>query len=266
MVDNYWDWVIVDHYALDYRWETCLRKVAKKIMVIDDLADRLHDCDVLLDQNYYLDMSHRYQDKVPEKCELLLGPRYALLREEFRQLREHIKPRDGKVRRILVFFGGIDADNYTGQTIQALTELDIKHIAVDVVIGAQHPFKIAIEKTCNDAGFTCHIQTNRMAELMVAADLGIGAGGSATWERCCLGLPALVVAVAENQVKIIHDLVRIDLILMLQNVHALFSHDIVRHILELLSRPDKIKSMSQSGFKLIDGNGAKRIIDQIKSQ
>ena len=83
-----WDWLIVDHYALDARWESALRQTAKNIFVIDDIADRQHDCDVLLDQNLYADMDSRYTGKVPAHCQLLLGPRYALLRDEFRQLRE----------------------------------------------------------------------------------------------------------------------------------------------------------------------------------
>ena len=93
LADKAWDWLIVDHYALDMRWENALRKAAKQIMIIDDIADRQHDCDVLLDQNFYADMQSRYSGKVPAHCQLLLGPRYALLREEFRHLREQIKPR-----------------------------------------------------------------------------------------------------------------------------------------------------------------------------
>lgn len=87
------EWLVVDHYALDTRWETAIRNTAKQIMVIDDLADRVHDCDVLLDQNFYADMQTRYSGKVPAHCQLLIGPRYALLREEFRKLRKQIQPR-----------------------------------------------------------------------------------------------------------------------------------------------------------------------------
>ncbi len=106
--DSKWDWLIVDHYALDAQWESAVRAVSKKILVIDDIADRLHDCDLLLDQNYYANMDSRYKGKVPLYCRLLLGPRYALLRDEFRQLREKVKLRTGPVKRILVFFGGVE--------------------------------------------------------------------------------------------------------------------------------------------------------------
>jgi UDP-2,4-diacetamido-2,4,6-trideoxy-beta-L-altropyranose hydrolase len=143
-----WDWLIVDHYALDERWERTMRGIARQIMVIDDLADRKHDCDLLLDQNYYTDKDKRYLGKVPEKCRLLLGPRYALLRDEFRILRGNLKTRTGEVKRILVFFGGIDATNYTCQAITALTHLRLKDVQVDVVIGAQHPHRNEIERAC----------------------------------------------------------------------------------------------------------------------
>lgn len=105
--DETWDWLIVDHYALDARWESMFRQVAKKILVIDDIADREHDCDVLLDQNLYADMETRYIGKVPPQCQLLLGPRFALLRDEFRRLHEQTKPRSGVVKRLLVFLAGL---------------------------------------------------------------------------------------------------------------------------------------------------------------
>ncbi|MDO8208674.1 MAG: UDP-2,4-diacetamido-2,4,6-trideoxy-beta-L-altropyranose hydrolase, partial [Gallionella sp.] len=197
--DQSWDSLVVDHYALDARWESALRGTARQIMVIDDIADRQHDCDVLLDQNFYADMQTRYAGKVPSHCQLLLGPRYALLRDEFRRFRDQVKPRTGAVKRILVFFGGVDADNYTGRAIEALSEIDVSGFHIDVVIGAQHPRLAEIEGMCAANGFVCHVQTNRMAELMAAADLAIGAGGSATWERCCLGLPALAFCTADNQ-------------------------------------------------------------------
>ncbi len=204
--DRTWDWLIVDHYALDARWESAMRSSARQIMVIDDIADRQHECDVLLDQNFYADMQTRYTGKVPSHCQLLLGPRYALLRDEFRTLREQVKPRTGPVKRVLVFFGGVDADNHTGRAIEALTEIKISGLHVDVVIGAQHPCREQIKAACALHGFICHVQTERMAELMAAADLAIGAGGAATWERCCLGLPSIILVIADNQSKAAADL------------------------------------------------------------
>ena len=107
------EWLIVDHYALDEKWEPLLRPHAAKIMVIDDLADRRHDCDLLLDQNFFINGEKRYDELVSPSCTKLLGPKYALLRREFREARKKLKERTGEVKRVLVFFGGSDPENYT---------------------------------------------------------------------------------------------------------------------------------------------------------
>ena len=258
LVDHLWDWVVVDHYALDKRWESAVRTNAKQIMVIDDLADRQHDCDVLLDQNFYADMQTRYDAKVPVHCQLLLGPRYALLRNEFRKLREQIKPRVGKVKRILVFFGGVDSDNYTSLAIEALTSIsDALH--VDVVIGEQHPYREQIQNACLAHGYGCQVQTTRMAELMADADLAIGAGGSASWERCCLGLPALLVALAENQVDIAKALDSIGACIYIGTKETANLLTVQQAITNLLAKHDQRESISLHAFSLVDGMGVGRV-------
>lgn len=261
--DRSWDWLIVDHYALDARWESALRRTAKQIMVIDDIADRQHDCDVLLDQNFYADMQTRYIGKVPSHCELLLGPRYALLRDEFRKVREQVKPRTGPVKHILVFFGGVDADNYTGRAIEALSGIDIPDLHVDVVIGAQHPCREQIKATCAQHGFMCHVQTGKMAELMVATDLAIGAGGSASWERCCLGLPALLVALADNQINIAKALDLFGACIYVGTLKTASAPIMRSAIASLLSAQDKLKLISEKAFSLVDGLGVDRVCQKM---
>jgi len=260
--DHSWDWLIVDHYALDARWESAVRRSAKRIMVIDDIADRRHDCDVLLDQNFYDDMQTRYADKVPAHCQLLLGPRYALLREEFSKLREQVKPRSGPVKRILVFFGGVDAGNYTGRAIKALGEMGTEGLQVDVVIGAQHPCRAEIEADCAARGFICHVQTNRMAELMAAADLAIGAGGSATWERCCLGLPALSICVADNQQQQIADAAQHGL-LYAPSFDKNLAAVIKTHATALIDNPCLRRLISNKAMQTVDGRGVSRILGNL---
>jgi UDP-2,4-diacetamido-2,4,6-trideoxy-beta-L-altropyranose hydrolase len=257
--DRTWDWLIVDHYALDFRWESMLRQTAKKIMVIDDLADRQHDCDVLLDQNFYADMQTRYASKVPPHCELLMGPRYALLRDEFRQLREQVKPSNGSVKRILVFFGGVDAYNYTGRAIATLSEINVSDLHIDVVIGAQHLCLEQIKAVCTQHGFICHIQTDRMAELMAAADLAIGAGGTAIWERCCLGLPTLVFCTADNQQKQIADAAQ-EGILYSPEINTDVADVIKNHTAALLENGHLRRLISRSAMQAVDGRGVSRII------
>ena len=257
--DRTWEWLVVDHYALDALWESILRQTVKNILVIDDIADREHDCDILLDQNFYADMDMRYSGKVPEHCRLLLGPRYALLRDEFRQLHQQVKPRSGPVKRILVFFGGVDIDNYTGRAIDALVALDMHGLHVDVVIGAQHPYREKIQATCTEHGFTCYVQTNRMAELMAAADLAIGAGGSATWERCCLGLSTFALSLADNQARQLEDSAVEGLLYALDingECHDLFK----RHVCALMENSALRRLISHNAMRAVDGRGVFRVI------
>jgi len=263
LTDRIWDWLIIDHYAFDARWESALRQSAKKILVIDDIADRQHDCDVLLDQNFYANMESRYSGKVPAYCQLLLGPRYALLREEFKTLREQIKPRLGVVKNILVFFGGVDPDNCTSLAIQALAGMSKEGLHVDVVIGEQHPNREQIQQACATQGYTCHVQTERMAELMAAADLAIGAGGSTTWERMCLGLPAIVISIAGNQTPTNQALMEAGYISFLGEMKRVTVADIAASIQRCIANPEVLKKQSTMGSKLVTGAGTNLLCEQI---
>lgn len=258
LADYSCDLLVVDHYALDEHWENAVRSSCKKLMVIDDLADRHHNCDMLLDQNFYADMQTRYIGKVPAHCQLLLGPRYALLREEFRILREQVKPHTGEVKRILVFFGGVDPDNYTSLSIQALAELKITQ-QVDVVIGAQNPNREQIQQACIAYGYSYHVQSSRMAELMAEADLAIGAGGLSTWERCCLGLPAISLCVAENQRMQLTDAAEAGLLYAPISERNLV--EVIRdHVDSLIENPALIKLISKTAMKFVDGSGLLRVV------
>jgi UDP-2,4-diacetamido-2,4,6-trideoxy-beta-L-altropyranose hydrolase len=256
--EQLYDWLVVDHYALDHRWETPLRQRAERILVIDDLADRRHDCDLLLDQNLYQNMPARYADKVPQHCRMLLGPKFALLREEFRQSREALAAPRSEVRRVLVFFGGIDLQNFTGQALSALAESVQDGLEVDVVLGAQHPERAAIELLCQASGYHCHIQTARMAELMASADLAIGAGGTATWERCSLGLPTLALSIADNQTRQLSDAAAQCLVYapeVRENVQA----TVALHLKALLHNSALRAAISNAGMAAVDGLGAQRL-------
>ncbi len=211
--DGPWDWVVVDHYALDARWEARLRAGAGRIFAIDDLADRPHDCDLLLDQNFHEGAVARYDGRVPAGCRRLLGPAYALLRPEFAAARATLRRRADRVGRVLVFFGGIDAGDLSAAALDALDAAGLD-AGVDVVIGAAHPRRDALAARCAARPRTVlHVQTADMAALIAGADLGIGAAGAATWERCALGLPTLAFAVADNQRELLREAARAGLLL-----------------------------------------------------
>ena len=203
------DRVVVDSYAIDETWEKLVRPYTNEIFVIDDLANRKHDCDILLDQNFYLNKDERYIGLVPKHCKLLLGPKYALLREEFYQAKGKMQPRNGKTHNILVFYGGADATDETSKAIEALSMLksngELQDVGITVVVGGSNTRKESISNLCQKEDYKYLCQVDNMAQLMADADLMLGAGGSTTWERCFLGLPAIVTAVAENQFQICDD-------------------------------------------------------------
>ena len=246
------DLLVVDHYDLDIGWEKRLRAKAGCLMVIDDLANREHDCSLLLDQNLLPDMEQRYKGLAPEGCQLLLGPQFALLRNEFHHLANSPRERTS-IRQLLVFFGGSDMDNLTGR---ALRELAGTSFAADVVIGASNPHRREIETLCraSDGRWTLHVQTNRMAELMTRADLALGAGGSSHWERCRLGLPALVVTVADNQVATTRLLHQKGTCIWLGHADAIPPGAFQQAVADLIQSPQKLQSMSKAAFDIMAGN------------
>ncbi len=259
-------WLIVDHYAIDCRWEAVLRPHVGKIMVIDDLADRRHDCNLLLDQNLYPGMETRYDALVPRSCEKLLGPKYALLRPEFAAARKKLRRRDGKVRRVLVFFGGVDSTNETEKTMHVLAGIAVRQFEVDVVVGGANPHKEQIQTFCErNAGFSYHCQIDNMAELMAKADLAIGAGGATTWERCTLGLPALVVSVAENQIDIADSAEEAG-VLRYSGESSEITMESLSHEIATMLHPSELLEMSQKALKLVDGNGTSLVVDRMELQ
>lgn len=198
------DRLIVDSYALDEQWEQVLRPYCREIMVIDDLANRKHDCDILLDQNFYLNKDVRYDGLVPERCKMLLGPEHALLREEFYEAQKHLRKRDCTIKNILVFYGGSDLTNETEKAIKALVQLHDEgyNFTADIITGVSNSRREKIKKICSKYHFFhYYCQVSNMAEFMNKADLMLGAGGSTTWERLYMELPVLVTAVAENQIQ-----------------------------------------------------------------
>lgn len=194
------DWLIVDHYAIDKRWETCLRPWVGRIMVIDDLADRDHDCDLLLDHNFGASAQGRYAKRVPPACGLLLGPDYALLHPTYANMHERVSPRQGSISRLLVSFGGADRANLTGRALAAVATVEGKDIDVDVVLpaGSAHEDAVRIQAK-RLTNCRIHSGLSTLAPLMANADLAIGAAGTASLERLCLGLPTVVITLAENQ-------------------------------------------------------------------
>jgi UDP-2,4-diacetamido-2,4,6-trideoxy-beta-L-altropyranose hydrolase len=263
--DMPWNWLIVDHYALDLTWERAIRPRVQKIAAIDDIADRIHDCDLLIDQNFHEDATARYRELVPAHCRLLLGPGYAMLRSEFSRLRQKTKLRCGGVNRILVFFGGVDAANMTSFAIQALALVKLDGMEVDVVVGAHHPCLSELRTLCGELGYRCYVQTDKMADMMLGADLAIGAAGSASWERCCLGLPALLFSLADNQIGIAQAIERLGAGRYVGGVSDVTMWQFAQLVSSVCSMPEWLLNMSSKAFAVTDGGGVFRVCSQLVS-
>jgi UDP-2,4-diacetamido-2,4,6-trideoxy-beta-L-altropyranose hydrolase len=227
--------------------------------VIDDLADRRHDCDILLDQNYCDNLEDRYENLLPDHCLRLLGPKYVLLRPEFLLERRRLRKCDVNVRQMMIFFGGSDPSNETGKALQAIQLLGKTDIAVDVVVGAGNPHQDQIRQLCSRIPGACfHCQVDNMAELMAGADLAIGAGGTAMWERCYLGLPSLVVVVADNQLESVLASAGAGAVINAGTKERLQPEELGYHLNELISRPDLLKNMSNNALKLMGSQADRR--------
>lgn len=261
-----WEWLVVDHYELDTQWEKKLKPHVKAILVIDDLANRSHDCDLLLDQNYFPSPETRYQNLITAGCELLLGPRYALLREEFTETALKQVVRQGSVHRILVSFGGSDP---TGEALKLLRAIlapqfqdQLQTLQVMIIGGAANPALPEIERlAASYPQIRCYGHTDNMAMHMSQADLFIGAGGTSSWERLALGLPAIIIAIAPNQAAISLALAEAGCQWYLgENV----SEEQLRSaLIGLLSQPGLLHLMGEQGPKIVDAKGCSRVVAQM---
>ena len=250
------DWLVVDHYGLDIEWEQRIKRHVEKLMVIDDFTKRDHDCDVLLDQNYSVEGEQRYTGFVPSTCKVLLGPVYALLRKEFKFLRESEGSGSRELEKILVFFTSGDDQ---GETLKAMQGIELfgKVDRIDVVVGQANPNNEAIKKKCDDHHWGYHCQVDYMPTLIAQADLVIGAGGSSNWERCALGVPALVTILAENQAPIAQDLDSFGVVYNLGWNYNLTPMDYAR-ALDLMDH-ERLELMSMKSLNLVDAIGAERV-------
>lgn len=247
------DLLIVDSYALDEVWHKQLRQFTKRIMAIDDLADRKFDCDLVLNQNLG-SQAEDYKKKVSDNCKLLLGCNYALLRPEFSKMRERaLKKRKStkEIKNILISFGGSDIDNITYEILQQIND----SFNVVVILGGASTHNIMIKDYVKDKNIAVIISADNMVELMLNTDLAIGAGGSTSWERCCLGLPTLLYVLAENQKEIAKNLEKLGA--------AILVKDLKNDLQMIVSDINLWQDMSSKAQNICNGTGVKRVIQEL---
>ena len=260
------DWLVVDHYALDARWEATIRSACRHLMVIDDLADRNHCCDLLLDQNLGRS-ANDYVLRIPDETRVLAGTQYALLGPQFLEWRDYsLKRRSSRfVRNILVTMGGADPQNATQQVLSALSECALpQDCKMTVVMGFQAPKLNQLREFAARTPFDAEVLVNisDMARRMADSDLAIGAAGSTAWERCCLGLPSLMLVLAENQRFAAEQLERagaahcLSLGVHLQSQMSNFMESIA-------GNAGPLQVMSAKASQLVDGKGVDRVVSHM---
>ena len=253
-------WLVVDHYSLDMRWEQVARPRAGRLLVLDDLADRPHDADLLLDQGLGRERND-YRRLVPAGCDLLIGPRYALLRPEFAMLRdESLRRRHSpQLRRILITMGGVDKDDATGTMLDLLSACgSIEGVELDVVMGRNSPWLDLVRDKAKRMPWPTHVTVDApdMARRMVEADLAIGAAGSTSWERCALGLPTLMVVLAENQQRIAEALASVGACVLLGRIDEIGR---LPWLCDECRDPSVLRGLSEASAAVADGRGAERL-------
>jgi UDP-2,4-diacetamido-2,4,6-trideoxy-beta-L-altropyranose hydrolase len=257
------DWLVVDHYALDRRWEQTMRPNTRRIMAIDDLADRTHDCDLLLDQNLGR-QAKDYGGLLSRHTQTLIGPAYALLRPEFSKWREHSLQRRAQpqLKNLLITMGGVDQANATSQVLGALTRCELPtDLRITVIMGPTAPWLAQVQAQA--AAMPCPTQVqagvNNMAQLMAESDLCIGAAGGSAWERCALGLPTLVLILAANQ--------HIGAMALQSHAAAWVAadaHQLMAQLTALFNKETQtaaLQKMSQAAAKLATGNGGSQVVE-----
>ncbi len=248
------DWMVVDHYGLDHRWERAVRGSGAPCLAIDDLG-RSHECDILLDQTVREGAAPYPPEAAPVQC---LGPRFALLRSAFAAARTGASRRVGPVRRLFVMMGGSDPGYATGLALDALEGAGLGDLPTDVVTGSANPNLASLrDRMAGRSNWTLHVDSGEVPKLMASADLAIGAGGTATWERCAMGLPALALELAGNQRDLLAGAARLGLILHVPGTPD--AGRLARH-LEVMAESEGLRaSLSARGMAMVDGEGARRV-------
>jgi len=249
-------WVIVDHYGRDEIFEKSCRKFSNNILAIDDLADRSHDCDVLLDQTLGRQDTD-YRGLVPDTATVLTGPSYSLLRPEFSAMRQ--KRNQGR-HGLFINFGLYDSANLTELSVIGLSETEID-FPVNIALGRNAPNLAQVSKIVErlPEQFRLHIEPENIAELMASHDLYLGAAGSTVWEICCLGIPSILIVTADNQRGVASAMEKSGAAICLGDANDISPNDISARVTELFSKQKTLSAMALKSQRINDGWGAGRL-------
>lgn len=244
------EWLIVDSYGLGVQWESCVRDSCSHLMVVDDLANRAHDCDLILDQNLHAARWGRYDSLVPEQCVRFLGASSALLRREFVESHGAGRVRSPSLERVLISYGGADPTGETVKALAAIRRLDFP-LEATVAVSSACPSIDDIRRLSGEVGAELAIDAPDMARLMDCSDLALGGAGATSVERCFMGLPSIVTVVAANQLDVAAELKRSGASMVLGESGVVSPDSICQALACLRSNPEWIQSASLAASALV---------------
>jgi UDP-2,4-diacetamido-2,4,6-trideoxy-beta-L-altropyranose hydrolase len=253
------DLLVVDHYSLDAKFESACRGWARRIAVLDDLANRRHDCDVLVDQTPSRPVRD-YEGLVPEECIVLAGATYALLDSRFRQGSATAHAVPDVAKNVLINFGGTDGDGMTSLALESVSGVNLGLRTYYIVLDSRNARIGQVRALAqNLPGSEIMTDVDDMAALLGRCDMALGAGGVSSLERCCIGLPSLIVQVADNQRGNATALSAAGAARDLGPARHLKKGTLADELVALSRNRELRRSMSVAGKSLVDGRGAERV-------
>jgi UDP-2,4-diacetamido-2,4,6-trideoxy-beta-L-altropyranose hydrolase len=260
------EWVVVDGYHFSAEYQDTLKTAGCKVLFVDDYGHAArYSADLVLNQNdCAVEAPYKNRDSTTH---LLLGTRYCMLRREFRAWSDWKRESASLGRKLLVTMGGSDPDNVTLCVIHALQQMDVPDLEAMVVVGGSNPHLAAIQSAVADSRHNISMQmnTSKMPELMAWADLAISAAGSTSWELCAMGLPALLICVARNQVASAKCLAEQGAALVMDSLTEDRTSAILAAAKRLFQEPLLREQISGKARNLVDFEGASRVVARIKS-
>ncbi len=258
--DNPFDWLVVDDYKKDISWELLVKNKFKKILVIDDLANRKHHCDYLLDQNYFQNPKSRYISLVPNHCTLLTSTKFCLLKNSFIKREKKEFKLFRKKKKLFICYGASDPNCHSIETIRAINNSKFEYSQVDVFTTKSNQNLILLKKECNLLNnCNLHVDSNQITKYLSEADLAIGAGGTMCWERAYYGIPSIVFGISNNQKIILKELIR-DGLAIGESWHPNPDKNTIEKYINIaINNHDLLEGISKRSSCLVDGNGIKRV-------
>jgi UDP-2,4-diacetamido-2,4,6-trideoxy-beta-L-altropyranose hydrolase len=258
-------WLVLDGYHFTSEYQEAICESGVHLLVIDDMNHQtIYHADILLNQNIHA-------SELKYRCDigttLLMGPRYVFLRKEFLTYRNFRRVIPDSAKRILVSLGGADADNVTLKVIKAFCLLDQSQIEITIVVGPANVHEEYLRSALESTGLSYNLLINpqNMVDLMINTDLAISAGGGTYWELAYMGVPCIMIILADNQREVAEELAQADIVCNLGWHYMLSCEDIANALIQLIRSREVRKYMSDKGQELIDGSGTDKTIQAMRS-